>query len=679
MSTNLNQNPSTKKSNTDLSIAYRLFDLLGSMRLAVILLLVVAIASVIGTVLQQNQDYNDYIGRFGEFWFEVFIQLNMFDVYSSIWFSSIIIFLMLSISVCVYRNAPSMVREFNQFRLNIKISSLKTFQHMQQWHSDKPLPQLESELTQLFAIKGMPCRIKKHENYTVISGIRGRYNRLGYLFAHISVVLICVGAIVNANLELKYLDLTGQVKILKDNKKLSEIGEESILKVKQTSSIRGNKNIAEGETYDFIILSVRDGYILQKLPFDIYVKDFRVKYFATGQPKSYESDLTITDKKTNEKLNATIAVNHPLHYQGYSIYQASFQDGGSKLDLKLHALGSTTDTDLKLKIEIFKDYSINTQAGKGGLSFTEFRYLNLEPEQDKTKKRKFRNWGPSVQFKYTALSGDAFELKVYKDVQDFEGRKFYVSTSRKLGQVSSGFFLFPLDQKQTLKRFINFRKIFNDQAKVLKSIQLVVQQFVKHVRSRGLTKDSDKVEQRLEQSFMKYINLFTQQGEAALFAHWKQTVPEVQYKKFKQLYSEIFIEVIRELYLSVLKSEGIDVSKGLGEFDRSFFVDAYRELSRLPLYGVPYFFEMEKFKHIEATGLQITKAPGNGIVYTGCFFLSVGVFIMLYMRQRRYWFCLYSENDGNQILLGGASNRKSLELADEFASLSKDADAVINA
>ena len=48
-------------------------------------------------------------------------------------------------------------------------------------------------------------------------------------------------------------------------------------------------------------------------------------------PKSFESDLVLRDPEATAPVEATIAVNHPLLYKGYAIYQASFSDGGSKL------------------------------------------------------------------------------------------------------------------------------------------------------------------------------------------------------------------------------------------------------------------------------------------------------------------------------------------------------------
>ena len=53
------------------------YELLSSMRFAVSLLTVLAIASVIGTVLKQNEPYNNYLNQFGQFWFPVFESLGL--------------------------------------------------------------------------------------------------------------------------------------------------------------------------------------------------------------------------------------------------------------------------------------------------------------------------------------------------------------------------------------------------------------------------------------------------------------------------------------------------------------------------------------------------------------------------------------------------------------------------
>ena len=75
----------------------------GSMNLAITLLVAIAVASVVGTVLQQNQAYQDYVIKFGPFWFAVFDRPGLFNVYGAGWFMLILTFLVVSTSVCIYR------------------------------------------------------------------------------------------------------------------------------------------------------------------------------------------------------------------------------------------------------------------------------------------------------------------------------------------------------------------------------------------------------------------------------------------------------------------------------------------------------------------------------------------------------------------------------------------------
>ena len=98
------------------SPARAFYDLLSSMRFAVSLLTVLAIASVVGTVLKQAEPYANYISQFGPFWFPVFEALGLYDVYHAAWFLAILSFLVLSTSLCIFRNGPAMLREMRNFR-----------------------------------------------------------------------------------------------------------------------------------------------------------------------------------------------------------------------------------------------------------------------------------------------------------------------------------------------------------------------------------------------------------------------------------------------------------------------------------------------------------------------------------------------------------------------------------
>lgn len=104
-------------------------DLLGSMRFAISLLVILSIASIIGTVLTQDDPYPNYVNQFGPFWADIFRSLGLYTVYSSWWFMLILGFLMVSVSLCVIRNAPKMIADAKSWKDRVREGSLRAFHH----------------------------------------------------------------------------------------------------------------------------------------------------------------------------------------------------------------------------------------------------------------------------------------------------------------------------------------------------------------------------------------------------------------------------------------------------------------------------------------------------------------------------------------------------------------------
>ncbi|MCB1765834.1 MAG: cytochrome c biogenesis protein ResB, partial [Candidatus Competibacteraceae bacterium] len=309
----------------------------GSMNLAITLLVVIAIASIIGTVLQQNQPYPDYVLKFGPFWFEVFRQLGLYDVYGTGWFIGILAFLILSTSVCIYRQAPILWREMTRFRTRVRLDSLRGFHHQAEWRlPNHAVDAVQETVGQMLRSRGYRRRVENHGDHRVMAASKGRFSRLGYLCTHAAVVVIGVGGLLDGNLWLKLKEWRGDLRIETRNLAARDLPPESRLAPGAVPAFRGNVMLPEGAAANFVFLRVRDGFVLQELPFAIELKDFQVAYYDTGQPKSFASEVLIHDQEHlgEHPLKATIRVNHPLVYRGYAIYQSDFGDGGSRLDLR---------------------------------------------------------------------------------------------------------------------------------------------------------------------------------------------------------------------------------------------------------------------------------------------------------------------------------------------------------
>ena len=105
------------------------------------------------------------------------------------------------------------------------------------------------------------------------------------------------------------------------------------------------------------------------------------------------------------------------------------------------------------------------------------------------------------------------------------------------------------------------------------------------------------------------------------------------------------------------------------EESHRFMTQSVLALSDVPLYPAPMVFELKDFKHVQASVFQVARAPGQNVVYLGCLFLILGVFAMLYVRERRLWVWLSPAAAGSQASMALSSNRKTLETDREFEQL----------
>ncbi|MGI4858862.1 MAG: cytochrome c biogenesis protein ResB, partial [Janthinobacterium lividum] len=184
-----------------------LLDLFASMRFAVSLLVVLAIASIIGTIIKQSDPYPNYVNQFGPFWADIFRSLDMYNVYSAWWFMLILTFLIISVSLCVTRNGPKMVADARSWKDKVRESSLRSFGHRDEYATAMDHEATVKALVSLLSRAGYRSRtragadlqdtstgaagntvsaVRTHDGATLIVAKRGAFSRIGYIFAHLA-------------------------------------------------------------------------------------------------------------------------------------------------------------------------------------------------------------------------------------------------------------------------------------------------------------------------------------------------------------------------------------------------------------------------------------------------------------------------------------------------------------
>lgn len=626
------------------------------MRFAVSLLTVLGIASIIGTVLKQNEPYTNYIIQFGQFWFEVFEVLGLYDVYHSVWFLLILLFLVISTSLCVYRNTPNMLREMRVWREHATEKSLRAFSHQHEYRASGTADEIRSGLTRFLTTRGFRFKTVRHENGDeLIAAKAGTYQRLGYIFTHAAIVIICVGGLMDGNVPFKVQELLGYKTVEVRDISASEVSAESRLSVANLS-FRANMTLPEGTSADVAFMRMRDGYLVQELPFRVALKDFRIEHYATGQPKSFESDLVITDPDLEEPLEATISVNKPLTYKGIAIYQSDFQDGGSKLDFNLWGLFSEQAAPLLVRGVIHDGVTLGEGDAALGIEFDDFRKFNIL-NLTADGKGKPQNVGPNVTFKVRDTQGQAREYVNYMQPLKLEDRYYFVSGMRPTLQDEYKYLRIPVDEDFEIEGFMRLRAVMMDKTTHAEIAQ--------RMAASSLSADAagGDMRQKFESSVVQLLGAFADGGYTRIAALVEDSVPEEQRENAAQTYVKIISGAALEANNLARERAGKEAAVP-DEETLLFLQDSLNSLSDLFFYGAPFYLQLREYEHREASGLQLTRSPGKNLVYSGSVLLVLGIFAMIYIRERRIWMLVKSDN---RVLFAMASNRKNRDLDMEFA------------
>jgi len=105
------------------------------------------------------------------------------------------------------------------------------------------------------------------------------------------------------------------------------------------------------------------------------------------------------------------------------------------------------------------------------------------------------------------------------------------------------------------------------------------------------------------------------------------------------------------------------------EATQAFMTQAVLSLSDSFFYPAPVLLELTGFTQVQASVFQVARAPGKTLVYLGAVLLIVGVFAMLYIRERRLWVWIAPAAAGTEVSLAMSTTRRTLDADAEFVQL----------
>ena len=703
-----------------------LVEMLSSMRFSISLLTVICIASVIGTILKQQEPLINYINQFGPFWAQVFSLVSLNTVYSAWWFLLILAFLVVSTSLCISRNTPKILADYNQLKENVREQSLKAFGHRAE-NTLAELPEVAARrIGQTLVASGWKVKLQQRRKADgsgdtsgwMVAAKKGSANKLGYIAAHSAIVLVCVGGLLDGDMIVR-----AQMWL---NGKTTYTGGGLIANVPQqhrlsdsNPTFRANLLVPEGGQASSAILNQPGGVLIQELPFAIELKKFIVEYYSTGMPKLFASDIVIHDKETGEAIAARVEVNHPASFKGVEIYQSSFDDGGSRVKLKAIAMGadikpfeiegtiggtSELMTSAKLTEKLTLEYAglrvINVEnfaAGAAGLGAagTDVRKVDLRQAIDarlgsahKTVTQKeLRNVGPSVNYKLRDAAGQAREYQNYmlpvKMDASADSPALFLLGVRDTPADAFQYLRIPADPEGGMQTFLQVRAALADPVRR----DLAVARY----SAQAMSADRPELARQLAESASKALALFagadtaavagkdaakaaSVSGLQAISDFMEVNVPAGERDRAGEVLIRILNGTLFELTQMTRKADGLP-PLAQDDASRAFMAQVVLSLSDAFHYPAPLSFQLVDFTQVQASVFQVARAPGKTIVYLGCAFLILGIFAMLYVRERRVWVWLAPVAGGGEepasshATMALSTNRKTMDGDREFDML----------
>lgn len=235
------------------------------MRFAIVLLVVLAIACSIASLVTQGQSYEWYAQRYSERTAALIIALRLDDAFHSAWFIAINGFLCLNLMLCTLQQLPGLIKRTKAHKLP----------------SEMPDAQAEGidDPEKLFVKLGMRTIVRGEdgEGRETLFAAKNRAGIWGAFVCHIGILLLIVGFSLGqmTHEEFTAYGVPGQTRAV------------------------GDTGLA------------------------LTIDDFSIGLREDDTVEQYESKITVTDLKSGASETASVSVNNPADLFGMRFYQNS--------------------------------------------------------------------------------------------------------------------------------------------------------------------------------------------------------------------------------------------------------------------------------------------------------------------------------------------------------------------
>ena len=257
-----------------------------SVKLTVALFIVTAFASVLGTIIPQQEAAETLTGRLSPGIVQILKTLQLFNIFHSVWFTILLGLLCFNLIICSLNRFPSALRQFRRQRSPGRPDAPDHFEPDKQFVTTDPPAVTASRLAAILEKRYGRIERTVEGTKSLLYAEKGRFSYFGAYIVHLGILLILGGAIAGF--------LMG---------------------------FEGYIELGEGESTNTVYLKgTKD---TKKLPFMIRCDRFNLELYDDGTPKRYRSDISFFK---GERLvrRETVLVNHPVQFEGIRFYQANY-------------------------------------------------------------------------------------------------------------------------------------------------------------------------------------------------------------------------------------------------------------------------------------------------------------------------------------------------------------------
>lgn len=278
-------------------------DFFSSVKLAIVLLIIITVASILGTLIPQHRSPAEYADRYGPL-ANPLMRLEFTRLYQSWWYIVLLVHFAINILVCTLtRLSPKMNRAFRPaFETEKKkLLSLKTHASFKK---SQNLEKTKIDIQTICTGSHYRLSTKNEGNRTFLSARKRMLGLFGSDIVHFGLLIIIAGGIISG-----------------------------------AGGFRANLTINEGQTI-----------AIPRADFSLRLDKFVTEYYPNGSIRDWKSTLTVIEKD-KDVLSKTIEVNHPLSYRGFVFYQSSYGWNWENPTLEIW-VKKTNDPDFLKKIEL---------------------------------------------------------------------------------------------------------------------------------------------------------------------------------------------------------------------------------------------------------------------------------------------------------------------------------------